>query len=339
MVPVTGTFHLGTKHNSTVRPRSAGGASMGRPIPTFHEFCGQQKIVDSLRPHCRGALTQNVPLLHMLFAGPSGIGKTALAFATSKEMGTGFHDHFCSRETTKLLMIELMMRLNKADILFLDEVHALPVECQELLYQAIDKLIIPKIDPVTKRISADEKMAIQPFTLIVASDQCGKLRPALKRRIVLNFTLDYYPVPEMRLIVGNYAAELGILFSPQATTRIAEASRGLPRKARHLMQSLQLCVGDRSSEVTKPEVERCFKLLGIDDNNLDAKDRRYLAFLAQRAGQVSQQNICSALGLDRQLVATEIEGYLIKQGLVGIDCRGRFLTEAGRLFVMKGGVA
>lgn len=312
---------------------------MARALMTFHGFCGQVKIVQLLLQLCRGALAQNVPLPHFRFGGRSGAGKTALAKAVAIEMGTGFHSLFCSRETTKLLLIETFLLIEKSSIFFLDEVHALSTDCQELLYQAIDNLAVPKVDPENKRISADEKVQIQPFTLIVASDQCGKLRPALRRRIVLEFTLDYYPVAEMRLIVGNYAAELGILLSAQATTRIAEAARGLPRKVRHLMQPLKLCVKDPSSEISKPEVDRCFNDMGIDDNNLTTVDRRYMAFLAQRAGHVSELNICSALGLDRQLVATEIEGYLIRQGLVGIDGRGRFLTDSGRALVVKGGVA
>ncbi len=310
---------------------------MGRPVNTFHGFCGQKGIVDSLRQHCRGALAQKVPLPHTLLAGPSGIGKTALAAAVAKEMGSVCHSVFCSGDTKKTQLVEKLAALSKADILFLDEVHALDPDCQELLYPAIDSLTVPKVEPGTNRLSAEETVTIQPFTLIAASNQCGRLRDALKGRITLTCTLDSYTLPELRLIVCKCAADLGILLKPQAATRIAEAARGLPRKARHLLESIKLTRASGAA-VSKADAVRCLKLLGIDDDNLDDKDRRYIAFIAQRGGHVSMQNIATALGLDRQMVATDIEGYLVKRGLVGIEARGRFLTSAGSDLALKRGL-
>jgi len=310
---------------------------MARPLTTFNGFCGQQETVDSLRQHCRGALAQSVPLPHILFAGSSGIGKTKLATAVAKEMGVNCHCVCCSNDTKKALLAEKLAGLAKADILFLDEIHALVPDCQEMLFPAIDNLVAPKVDPDTKRLIVEEKVQIPPFTLIAASDQCGSLRNALKRRIVLTFTLGDYTLQEMRLIVGNCAAEHKILLKPQAATRIAEAARGLPRKVRHLMTSLSLCTRNPGAEITKPEAIRCLRLQGIDEDNLDKIDRRYLEYLADRRGHVSVQNIAMGLGLDQMTVKAEIEGYLVRRGLVGIDGRGRFLTGAGKELAAKRG--
>ena len=310
---------------------------MARPVPTFHGFSGQRETVETVIEHCTGAKSQSVPLPHTLLCGPSGIGKTAFARAAAEEMGTGIVSLYCTESTRRSSLAGKLASLNTGDILFLDEVHALAPDCQELLYPAIDELTAPKVSPDTGRLTG-EMVALKPFTLILASDQCGRLRNALKRRIPLQFTFSEYDIGEMRVIVGNYAAKLNILLKDQAVTRLAEAARGLPRKARHLMESLKMCAKDPSADIAKPDIVRQLRMLGIDGDNLDNNDRRYLAFLARRGGHVSLQNMGSALGLDLPMIVRDIEGYLIRRGLVGIEARGRFLTEIGRGLVMDRGI-
>ncbi|MBT3191084.1 MAG: AAA family ATPase [Verrucomicrobia bacterium] len=311
---------------------------MGRPVLSWHKFVGQRDIVSSLQDHCRGALSKGEELPHTQLGGPSGSGKTMMARAVAAEMGTQCFEFYSSRQSRKWQLAELLQRVKKADLVFVDEIHALPVDSQELLFPAIDQHRVPKVDTEKRRVMENEWVDIAPFTLVVATDQPGTLRNALKQRIVLRYTLAGYTVPEMRQIVSNYSAELQILLKPQAQTRVAAAARGIPRRARHLLKSIHTVMLDLTIEVTKSMVTRHLASLGIDKDNLTGMDRRYLAVLCQRKGHVSLTNLAIQLGTDTAAVQRDIEGYLIQLGLIGIDARGRFLTPTGETFVRERGL-
>ena len=302
---------------------------MPRPIQTWHGFAGQKEIVAALREHARGALRMHEPMLHCLLTGPSGIGKTRLAESLAKEMGTNCATFASSNKSQKIQVVDLLMKMKKADVLFIDEIHALPIDCQEMLFPAIDRQIVPLVDHEKRRLDESKTAEIQPFTLVAATDQPGKLRKALKQRIPLVFHLGAYSLAEMRVIVGNYAANLGLLMKPQAITRIANASRGIPRRARHLLTSLKVVMPDLTQEVSKTFIDRHLRSIGIDDENLAAMDLRYLEVVRDHAGKVSLSTLAHQLQVDTAAVLTDIEPYLMFRGFVGIESRGRYLTAAG----------
>ena len=306
---------------------------MSKPLPSFHGFVGQRKIVDSLRDHCQGALAKSEALPHILFGGPSGVGKTHLAKAVAKEMGTTCH-FFASRQSGKVKLLELLASVKKGDIVFIDEIHSLPPDCQEALYPAIEKQKVTEVDKETHRVLENRWIQIPSFTLIAATDQQGVLRNALRQRVALRYSLTDYSVQELRQIVFSYAAELKLLLNPQAATRLAAAARGIPRRARHFMQSLRTVQRDLTIELTKSIVDQHLKSIEIDGDNLTRMDRNYLKALSVR-DCMSLQNIALQIGFDTVAVQREVEPYLLKAGLVGIESRGRFLTPAGKIFVTE----
>jgi Holliday junction DNA helicase RuvB len=306
---------------------------MGRPLPSWHGFVGQSDIVGAIKSHCRGSLSKGEALLHILLKGTSGTGKTHLARAVAIEMQTNCLTFYSSKQSRKWQLAESLLRVKKGDIFFIDEVHALPPDCQELLYPAIDEKKVPEVDREKHHVIENKWVSIPEFTLIVATDQPGILNGPLRERFPLKYTLSNYTAQEMRQIVSNRATELNLYLKPQAAARMAEAAHGNPRRAKHLLQSLRTLMPDLQEDVTKEMVERNLKIQGIDVDNLRSEDRSYLSVLRKCDGHMSLPTLALQLELDEMALRHDVETYLIKMGWVGIDCRGRFLTSSGKMFV------
>jgi Holliday junction DNA helicase RuvB len=301
-------------------------------METWHSFAGQVGVVKALRDHCTGALAKNQPLPHLCLAGPSGMGKTELASCIAKELGTSFLPLFCSPQTKRWQMAKHLAQVKRLDVVFLDEVHQLIPAVQEVLFPAIDKRKVPVVNE-DNRIQENEWLEIPEFSVVTATDQPGAMVNAFRQRLALRFVLQPYTTAEMRVIVANRAAETGVLLSPQACSRIAEAARGVPRRARHLLQSLHTVLEDAGVTVTKTMASAHLAGIGIDRHNLTDSDRQYLGVLARREGHVSLQNLVSSLGLDEISVIRDIEPYLMQAELISVESRGRSLTEKGKQFV------
>ena len=312
---------------------------MARPLPTLHGFVGQRSIVDTLQAHVQGARSKSEPLPPTLLVGPSGIGKTELAKAIASETATNFVELYSPSNPRRWQIIEILRALKPLDVAFIDEIHTFPGECQELLYPAIDLHRVPEVDTDKHRIVPGKWVDIVPFTLIAATDQPGTLRKALKSRFVMQYLLDYYNVSELRQIVLNHAAELGILLTPQAATRLAEAARGIPRYACRRLESYRIWSQDLEQEVTRGMIDRYLCSLGIGENNLTSTDVRYLEILRDRGGRASLDTLALQLNLDAIAVKFDVEAYLVRRGLIGIERGGRVLTGQGRQILSDGGLS
>ncbi len=298
------------------------------PTTSFHGFVGQVKIVHRLKSYCTGAKAKNTPLLHLLFIGPTGSGKSMLAKATAAEMKTDYRTVFASSGTTRYGLIELARTLKKSDLLFIDEVHALGGECQELLYAFMDGRRAPKIDTERKRIVENEWEELQEFTVIAATDRPGEVRQPLVARMQ-RICFVAYRLDELRQIALNHASKLGMLLTKQAATLIAEAARGNPRQTRKLLDSLHASAKDTSQEVSKGTVNtHLASVLDIDTHNLDGDDRRYLISLRNQ-GSLSLANLTVLVSRDADTLQREVEPFLIKLGFLTIGGHGRRLTPTG----------
>ena len=305
---------------------------------SFHGFLGQNHIVRSLKEHCTGALSKGDPLPHILLMGESGFGKTHLATAVAAEMGTTCHTFFASPQTKRWQLASDLSRVQKGDCFYIDEIHALLDSVQECLYPALDTWRVPVVDNDTHRIIENEWITVPAFTLICSSDQSGKLKNALRQRLVLRYTLTDYSEEEMRYIVNSRASSLNVLLSPQAARRIAQAARGVPRRAKHILHSLHTCMEDPAIVVTKPMAQRHLFSIGIDDANFTPTDNAYVGVLARRGGFVSLQTIALQLGLDEMSLKRDVEAYLLKRELLSVDSRGRCLSSKGIAFAVERGL-
>jgi len=306
------------------------GAPMPRPAPRFRDFVGQKPVVDLLRRQLEGAQDHNEPFPHALFHGPSGVGKSLLAQALAAEMGTdvveamGYDD--------RLSIGTKLTRLHDHDILLVDEAHRLGHAEQEILIEAIDRGSIPAPTPKSadRPVGNDGRVALRPWTLILATDQPGVLLNALHKRIVLEIALDYYPLNELKEIVEAMAMQANLLLSPQAARLVAESSSGLPRRAKQLLLNLRLFhPHSENRQLGLSEVREFLDAYGYDEAGLSRQECRYLEAVA-RLGVGSLESIAQALGCDRAFVRRQIEPALLRRGLVRITPSGRQLTDSGR---------
>jgi Holliday junction DNA helicase RuvB len=301
---------------------------MGRPASRFQNFVGQRRVVRFLQRQLTGAQARQEPFPHALLSGASGLGKTYLARALADEYGTNLHEATGRYSAAEL--IDKLAALKPADFLLIDECHRLGHREQELLFQAIDERGVHYLvdDPrQNKRVRT--RMALPSWTLVLATDQPGRLLNAMRRRIVIHEILQPYPLRELKEIVAGMAADQNLLLSPQATRLVAQMAQGVPRKATFLLRLLRLHFANaESAPLGLREVRQLLKDRGIDRHGLDSLQRRYL-FELRRRETASAESMAAAMGTDRGFAQREIEDPLVRSGFIQISSAGRRLTEAG----------
>ncbi len=307
---------------------------MTRP-KAFQHFVGQRAIIGRLRRLIAGARALHQACPSMMFAGASGMGKTALAGAVALEYGSAFQAVFASSDTSPTHLAGILAGLNVGDVLLLDEAHSLREDSQQVLYTALDAFKVPA--PDEGRPGRTTLISIAEVTLILATDQPGKIKRALRRRLG-RFEFVPYSVSELVLIGKRVAADMGVEITPQAARRLAEVAQGVPDRVRQRLADLRLYYPSQA-RYTQEQVEQMLADEGVDADGLRPHQRHYLSVLAQSPrGTCSLTRLSVALGCDGANIVEEIEPGLMRLGLVDIVAgAGRTLTAAGRVRAALGG--
>jgi holliday junction DNA helicase RuvB len=301
------------KFNRTLRPK------------TLKEYAGQTKVVEKLKIALEAARRRKEPLEHVLFHGPPGLGKTTLAHIVANWMSS--HIKVTSGpalEKTHQLM-GILTNLSEGDILFIDEIHRLPVNMEEFLYSAMEdfRLDIPTDKGAFARIV---KYTLKKFTLVGATTRAGALSSALRNRFGLSYHLDFYSAYELTEIVLRSARILGCKTNKTAAAEIARRARGTPRIANRLLRRVRDYSQVRASGKITPAIAReALRLEGVDDRGLDQLDRDFLLAIIRvyGGGPVGVEALAATLNEEVDTLVDVVEPYLLQQAYISRTKNGR----------------
>jgi len=294
------------------------------------DFIGQEKARANLKIFIDAARARNEALDHVLFVGPPGLGKTTLAQIVARELGVNFRSTSGPVIAKAGDLAALLTNLEPRDVLFIDEIHRLNPQVEEILYPAMEDFQLDLIigeGPAARSVKID----LSPFTLVGATTRAGLLTNPLRDRFGIPVRLNFYTEAELELIVTRGARVLGIGMTPDGANEIARRARGTPRIAGRLLRRVRdFAHADGEQAVDRKIADRALSALEVDAAGLDAMDRRYLSNIALNygGGPVGVDTIAAALSEPRDAIEDIIEPYLIQKGFIQRTPRGRLLTGA-----------
>jgi holliday junction DNA helicase RuvB len=292
------------------------------------EFVGQEQARANLSVFIEAARSRNEALDHVLFVGPPGLGKTTLAQIVSRELGVNFRATSGPVIAKAGDLAALLTNLEERDVLFIDEIHRLNPQVEEILYPAMEDFQLDLIigeGPAARSVKID----LAKFTLVGATTRAGLLTTPLRDRFGIPVRLSFYTKEELEFIVTRGARVLGIGITPDGADEIARRARGTPRIAGRLLRRVRDFAHVAGAEkIDRAIADKSLLALEVDAAGLDAMDRRYLVMIAKNygGGPVGVETIAAGLSEPRDAIEDIIEPYLIQQGLVQRTPRGRVLT-------------
>lgn len=293
------------------------------------EFVGQEKHKDNLKVFVQAAKKRNEPLDHILLCGPPGLGKTTLAHILAAEMGSHLHVSSGPAIEHKGVLSGLLTRLDKHDVLFIDEIHRMSAPVEEALYPALEDF---RIDVMMGEGAFAESIPLdlKPFTLVGATTRTGLLTKPLQERFGVTLRLDFYPPQDLAKIVRRSATLLGAPCDEEGALSLARRSRGTPRVANRLIRRVRdFADVQGSGKIDREIVEITCERLEVDEMGLDVMDRRLLQILIEfyDGGPVGVETLAAAMAEPRDTVEDVYEPYMLQQGYLARTPRGRVATK------------
>lgn len=293
------------------------------------DYIGQAKAKESLKIYIEAAKLRGESLDHVLFYGPPGLGKTTLAGIIANEMGV--HMKVTSGPAIEKPgeVAALLNNLQEGDILFIDEIHRLNRQVEEVLYPAMEDYVIDIM--IGKGDSARSlRLDLPKFTLIGATTRAGLLSAPLRDRFGVIHHLEYYTVEELKVIIMHSAKVLNVEIEPEGAIELARRSRGTPRLANRILKRVRdFAQVKYDGVITEKVAKETLDIMEVDKLGLDQIDRNILKtmILKFNGGPVGLDTLAAAISEDSGTLEDVYEPYLLKNGLINRTPRGRVATE------------
>lgn len=299
-----------------------------RPM-TLDEYIGQEKAKANLKVYIEAAKQRGESLDHVLFYGPPGLGKTTLAGIIAHEMGVHMKVTSGPAIGKPGEMAAILSNLAEGDILFVDEIHRLNRQVEEVLYPAMEDYVIDIM--VGKGATARSiRLDLPHFTLVGATTRAGLLSAPLRDRFGVVHHLEFYNVEELKTIIVHSAKKLEVKIDEEGAIELARRSRGTPRLANRLLKRVRdFAQVQYNGEITKEVASFALDLLEVDKMGLDQNDRNILLTIIEKfqGGPVGLDTLAAAIGEDAGTIEDVYEPYLVKNGFINRTPKGRVATE------------
>lgn len=293
------------------------------------DYIGQSKIKETLKIYIKAVKERGEPLDHVLFYGPPGLGKTTLAGIIANELEVNLKVTSGPAIEKPGEMAAILNNLQEGDVLFVDEIHRLNRQVEEVLYPAMEDFAIDIM--IGKGASARSiRLELPPFTLVGATTRAGMLTAPLRDRFGVVDRMEFYSVDELTAIILRSAQVLGVEIDERGAKELARRSRGTPRLANRLLKRVRdFAQVKYDGVISKQVADYALDLLDVDKYGLDQIDRNLLLTMIQKfqGGPVGLDTLAASVGEDAGTIEDVYEPYLLKNGFIQRTPRGRVATE------------